>query len=130
VGGQRDQRRKWIQCFNQVTAIIYVIDISSFNMTLREDSKVNRLHESLQSFRQIWINRYLFHISIILFLNKYDLFVKKILDEQCKLEDYFPEYQTYEQPAQIDKHLTVPNEDPQVTRAKMFILDEFIKVRD
>lgn len=59
VGGQRDQRRKWIQCFNQVTAIIYVVDISSFNMTLREDNQVNRLRESLQSFRQIWINRYL-----------------------------------------------------------------------
>ena len=28
VGGQRDQRRKWIQCFNQVTAIIYVVDVS------------------------------------------------------------------------------------------------------
>lgn len=92
VGGQRDQRRKWIQCFNKVTAIIFVVDISSFNMTLREDHLVNRLKESLHSFRQIWINRYLYHISIILFLNKYDIFVKKILDEQCKLEDYFPDY--------------------------------------
>jgi GTPase SAR1 family protein len=43
VGGQRDQRRKWIQCFNQVTAIIFIVDISSFNMTLREDHTVNRL---------------------------------------------------------------------------------------
>ena len=24
VGGQRDERRKWIQCFNDVTAIIFV----------------------------------------------------------------------------------------------------------
>ena len=23
VGGQRDERRKWIQCFNDVTAIIF-----------------------------------------------------------------------------------------------------------
>ena len=47
VGGQRSERRKWIQCFNEVTAVIFVVDISAYNMTLREDSKVNRLKESL-----------------------------------------------------------------------------------
>jgi GTPase SAR1 family protein len=128
VGGQRDQRRKWIQCFNEVTAVMFVVDISSFNMTLREDSRVNRLTESLQSFRQIWINRYLVNTSIILFLNKYDLFVRKILDERCRLEDYFPEFTRFEQPAQIEKHLVMAGEHPQVTRAKMFILEEFIKI--
>ena len=28
IGGQRGQRRKWIQCFDQVTAIIFVVDIA------------------------------------------------------------------------------------------------------
>ena len=37
VGGQRDERRKWIQCFNDVTAIIFVAASLSFNMVLRED---------------------------------------------------------------------------------------------
>ena len=37
VGGQRDERRKWIQVFNDVTAIIFVVACSSFNMNLRED---------------------------------------------------------------------------------------------
>lgn len=128
VGGQRDQRRKWIQCFNQVTAIIFIVDISSFNMTLREDHNVNRLKESLQSFRQIWINRYLYHISIILFLNKYDILVKKIVEEKCKLEDYFPEFKQYKLPNHIDKHLIVQNENIEVTKAKMFILEQFIKI--
>jgi GTPase SAR1 family protein len=128
VGGQRDQRKKWIQCFNQVTAIIFVVDISSFNMTIREDGKVNRLIESLESFRQIWINRYLYHISIILFLNKYDIFVDKILNQNFKLEDYFPEFKYYETPTKIDKHLTVHNEHPEITRAKMFILELFIQI--
>ena len=128
VGGQRDQRKKWIQCFNQVTAIIFVVDISSFNMTIREDGKVNRLIESLESFRQIWVNRYLYHISIILFLNKYDIFVEKIVQQNCKLEDYFPDYKFYQLPSKIDKHLTVPNEHPEITRAKMFILELFIQI--
>jgi GTPase SAR1 family protein len=128
VGGQRDQRKKWIQCFNQVTAIIFVVDISSFNMTIREDGKVNRLIESLESFRQIWVNRYLYHISIILFLNKYDIFVDKIVHQNCKLEDYFPDYKFYQAPSKIDKHLTVPNEHPEITKAKMFILELFIQI--
>ena len=63
VGGQRDERRKWIQCFNDVTAIIFVTACSSFNMTLREDNSVNRLRESLDLFKSIWNNRYLMSMS-------------------------------------------------------------------
>ena len=57
VGGQRDERRKWIQCFNDVTAIIFVTASSGYNMTLREDPTMNRLRESLDLFRSIWVNR-------------------------------------------------------------------------
>jgi len=58
VGGQRDERRKWIQCFNDVTAIIFVTACSSYNMVLREDASQNRLKESLELFKSIWNNRY------------------------------------------------------------------------
>ena len=58
VGGQRDERRKWIQCFNDVTAIIFVTACSSYNLVLREDSSQNRLKESLELFKSIWNNRY------------------------------------------------------------------------
>lgn len=57
VGGQRDERRKWIQCFNDVTAIIFVTACSSYNMVLREDPNQNRLRESLDLFKSIWNNR-------------------------------------------------------------------------
>lgn len=70
VGGQRDERRKWIQCFNDVTAIIFVCASSSYNLNLWEDSTQNRLKESLALFRNIWNNRWLKTISVILFLNK------------------------------------------------------------
>ena len=58
VGGQRDERRKWIQCFNDVTAIIFVTACSSYNMVLREDPTQNRLRESLDLFKSIWNNRW------------------------------------------------------------------------
>lgn len=57
VGGQRDERRKWIQCFNDVTAIIFVTACSSYNMVLREDPTKLRLRESLDLFKSIWNNR-------------------------------------------------------------------------
>lgn len=32
LGGQRTERRKWIHCFDNVSAILFIIDISSYNM--------------------------------------------------------------------------------------------------
>ncbi|XP_041717435.1 guanine nucleotide-binding protein G(olf) subunit alpha isoform X2 [Coregonus clupeaformis] len=125
VGGQRDERRKWIQCFNDVTAIIFVAATSSYNMVIREDNSTNRLRESLDLFKSIWNNRFLRTISVILFLNKQDMLADKILAGKSKLEDYFPEYVRYAVPAEA---VPDPGEDPKVTRAKFFIRDEFLRI--
>ncbi|XP_029611451.1 guanine nucleotide-binding protein G(olf) subunit alpha isoform X1 [Salmo trutta] len=125
VGGQRDERRKWIQCFNDVTAIIFVAASSSYNMVIREDNSTNRLRESLDLFKSIWNNRFLRTISVILFLNKQDMLADKILAGKSKLEDYFPEYSRYTVPAEA---VPDPGEDPKVTRAKFFIRDEFLRI--
>uniref|UniRef100_A0A8C7H0U2 Guanine nucleotide-binding protein G(Olf) subunit alpha n=1 Tax=Oncorhynchus kisutch TaxID=8019 RepID=A0A8C7H0U2_ONCKI len=125
VGGQRDERRKWIQCFNDVTAIIFVAASSSYNMVIREDNSTNRLRESLDLFKSIWNNRFLRTISVILFLNKQDMLADKILAGKSKLEDYFPEYVRYTVPAEA---VPDPGEDPKVTRAKFFIRDEFLRI--
>lgn len=74
VGGQRDERRKWIQCFNDVTAIIFVTACSSYNMVLREDPTQNRLRESLDLFRSIWNNRYLVFYLYFITIELYILF--------------------------------------------------------
>ncbi|XP_061111091.1 guanine nucleotide-binding protein G(olf) subunit alpha isoform X1 [Conger conger] len=125
VGGQRDERRKWIQCFNDVTAIIFVAACSSYNMVIREDNNTNRLRESLDLFRSIWNNRWLRTISVILFLNKQDMLAEKVLAGKSKIEDYFPEYARYTVPAEATPD---PGEDPKVTRAKFFIRDEFLRI--
>uniref|UniRef100_A0A673M4F9 Guanine nucleotide-binding protein G(olf) subunit alpha n=1 Tax=Sinocyclocheilus rhinocerous TaxID=307959 RepID=A0A673M4F9_9TELE len=125
VGGQRDERKKWIQCFNDVTAIIFVVASSSYNMVLREDNNTNRLREALALFRSIWNNRWLRTISVILFLNKQDMLAEKVLAGKSKIEDYFPEYASYTLP---DKVTPEPGEHPRVTRAKYFIRDEFLRI--
>ena len=40
VGGQRSERNKWIQCFDDVRAILYVASLSGYDMTLHEDQSV------------------------------------------------------------------------------------------
>ncbi|GFR65075.1 guanine nucleotide-binding protein G(s) subunit alpha [Elysia marginata] len=125
VGGQRDERRKWIQCFNDVTAIIFVTACSGYNMVLREDPSQNRLRESLDLFKSIWNNRWLRTISVILFLNKQDLLAEKVKAGKSKIEDYFPEYARYQVPPDASAE---PGEDPEVVRAKYFIRDEFLRI--
>uniref|UniRef100_UPI00358E73EC guanine nucleotide-binding protein G(olf) subunit alpha-like isoform X1 n=1 Tax=Myxine glutinosa TaxID=7769 RepID=UPI00358E73EC len=125
VGGQRDERRKWIQCFNDVTAIIFVVSSSSYNMVLMEDASQNRLRESQELFKGIWVNRWLKTISVILFLNKQDMLEDKILAGKFLIEDYFPEYANYAIPVDAP---TPQGEDPRVSRAKFFIRDEFLRI--
>ena len=40
VGGQRSERRKWIHCFEDVRAILFVAALSGYDMTLCEDASV------------------------------------------------------------------------------------------
>ena len=43
VGGQRSERRKWIQCFDNVTSVLFIVSLSEFNQVLIEDNLTNRL---------------------------------------------------------------------------------------
>lgn len=40
VGGQRSERKKWIHCFEDVTAIIFCVAMSEFDLFLIEDEKM------------------------------------------------------------------------------------------
>lgn len=78
VGGQRNERRKWIHAFDDVAAIIFVASLSEYDQTLFEDNLVNRLIEALNLFEEMCNSRWFENKSIILFLNKSDLFQEKI----------------------------------------------------
>ena len=40
VGGQRSERKKWIHCFEDVTAIFFCVALSAYDLVLREDGSV------------------------------------------------------------------------------------------
>lgn len=100
VGGQRSERKKWIHCFEGVTAIIFCVALSGYDLVLTEDEEMNRMMESMKLFDSICNNKWFVETSMILFLNKKDLFEEKIINSPLSI--CFPEYagpNTYEDAA-------------------------------
>jgi len=90
VGGQRSERKKWIHCFENVTSIIFCVALSEYDQVLLEESSQNRMMESLVLFDSVVNSRWFMRTSIILFLNKVDLFKGKLA--RSPLGNYFPDY--------------------------------------
>ncbi|KAL5469382.1 hypothetical protein EMCRGX_G030633 [Ephydatia muelleri] len=111
VGGQRSERRKWIHCFEDVKAIIFLTAINEYDQVLVEDDTVNRLKESLALFETILRYPWFEKSSIVLFMNKEDIFKEKIM--KSDLARYFP---TYEGPKQNNE------------QAREFLKNEFLAV--
>ncbi|KAJ3531237.1 hypothetical protein NMY22_g8241 [Coprinellus aureogranulatus] len=78
VGGQRSERKKWIHCFESVTSIIFCTALSEYDQVLLEEKTQNRMAESLVLFESVINSRWFLRTSIILFLNKIDVFKNKL----------------------------------------------------
>ncbi|XP_067271778.1 guanine nucleotide binding protein (G protein) alpha v1 isoform X2 [Pseudorasbora parva] len=81
VGGQRTERRKWISCFEDVRAVLFVVSLSGYDMTLVEDPSMNRLQESLKLFSSICNNVFFRSTSM-----------EKILHSGRHLRHYLPQF--------------------------------------
>ncbi|EDW90735.1 G protein alpha q subunit [Drosophila yakuba] len=90
VAGQRGERQKWIHCFSNVTSIMFLVALSEFDLSLVEEKNDNRMEESKALFGHIISWEWFQKSSVILFLNKEDLFEEKI--KSTHLADYFPDY--------------------------------------
>lgn len=90
VGGQRSERRKWIHCFEHVTSIIFIVASSEYDQFLIEDSKKNRMEESIALFQHIVTYQWFRKATFILFLNKKDLLEEKIAGGKSPFNKFFP----------------------------------------
>jgi hypothetical protein len=115
VGGQRSERRKWMHCFQDVTAVIFCVALSEYDLKLYEDDSTMRMDDSVKLFKEVCNNKwfkgthtrswwpYLLDIHLILlsffmcaetamiiFLNKKDIFEEKI--QKVDLSVCFPDY--------------------------------------
>jgi len=103
VGGQRSERRKWIHCFEDVTAIIFCAALSEYDQKLYEDQTTNRMFEALRLFSDITNSRWFNETPIILFLNKKDIFEKKIT--KVPLNTCFKNYTGPNQPEEAAQYI-------------------------
>lgn len=90
VGGQRSERRKWIHCFDDVKAVLFLAGLTGYNQVLFEDQTVNRMKESLALFGEVIRYPQFKDTPIFLLLNKKDLF--ELMIKKASLKGTFPEY--------------------------------------
>mmetsp|Transcript_87322 Transcript_87322/g.243147 ORF Transcript_87322/g.243147 Transcript_87322/m.243147 type:complete len:353 (-) Transcript_87322:196-1254(-) len=94
VGGQRNERRKWIHCFDDVKAIIFLCGLCEYNQVMYEDVNTNRMHESLNLYAEVCGNPLFKDTPIFLFLNKKDVFEEMI--RVTSLSTCFPDFDAKE----------------------------------
>ncbi|KAG6819968.1 hypothetical protein H0H93_006944 [Arthromyces matolae] len=90
VGGQKSERRKWIHCFQDVTSILFLVSLSGYDQCLVEDKDANQMQDAMTIWDSICHSQWFKATSIILFLNKNDLFEKKIRTSDIK--NFFPDF--------------------------------------
>lgn len=96
VGGQRNERKKWLHYFDDVQAIAYVVNLAAYNRVLFEDQKVNAMQEDIELFGTIAGNPLFRTIPIYLLLNKKDLFQQQL--ETANISKCFPDYDGLPEP--------------------------------
>eukprot|EP00026_Physarum_polycephalum_P009805 Phypoly_transcript_09942.p1 GENE.Phypoly_transcript_09942~~Phypoly_transcript_09942.p1 ORF type:complete len:374 (+),score=41.04 Phypoly_transcript_09942:109-1230(+) len=90
LGGSKNEQRKWIFFFENVQAVVFVVALNEYDLQLREEPTINRMHESLRLFSNTINHIYFRQTPVILLLNKTDLFSEKI--RRSPLNTCFPDY--------------------------------------
>ncbi|CAF0786611.1 unnamed protein product [Didymodactylos carnosus] len=115
VGGQKTERRKWIHCFDNVTSVIFLASLIEYDQMVadepNEGSAITVMEETKALFRIILQTEYFQNASVILFLNKTDLFQEHLL--VSPLSKAYPEYK---------------GDDHDVKVAQQFILDMYLSL--
>ncbi|KAM0791696.1 hypothetical protein ACM66B_003969 [Microbotryomycetes sp. NB124-2] len=108
VGGQR------IHCFENVQVLVFVAAINEYDQCLWEDEAVSRMSETMMLFESIVSSRWFEKSTVVLLLNKTDLFTSKILANTSPLSKYFNDYPS--------------SDDGNVEVAKTFMLKKFVSL--
>jgi len=90
VGGTRSGRKKWIHAFDTADAVIFTVDIGSYNQLLVEDETVNRMQKALTLFDSIANSRWFTTTLMALFFAKCDKLRPKLHCSPPK--NYFPDF--------------------------------------
>ena len=91
IGNQSLERpNKWIQLFDRVCAIYFVIDVSEYDMIVESSQAITNRLEASRLLFETFCRLYVCPTSVVLCFTKKDVFDEKIY--QSDLVDHFPAY--------------------------------------
>ncbi|XP_067285413.1 guanine nucleotide-binding protein G(o) subunit alpha-like [Pseudorasbora parva] len=111
VGVQRSERKKWYSYFDNVQTVLFMVALSGYDQNLDENHSTSHLHESLKYFRSTCNTAFFKGASLVLFMNKIDLFTEKILYSGRHLRLYQPDFK---------------GPDRDVSCAAQYVTDQFV----
>jgi GTPase SAR1 family protein len=91
VGGQRGERRKWLRFLDNIDGIIFMSAISGYDEKMFEDENSLRLNEDLAVFADVCKNSWSKKVSVLLLLNKKDVFQNKF--NAARFKQVYPQFQ-------------------------------------
>ena len=91
LAGIYSDKRKWAHFFeNEVTTIIYCVDMSIYDQWTTETPSSNRMLETISLWESTCKHPWFCRTPIVLLLNKIDLFAVKL--QSAPLSSCFPDY--------------------------------------
>jgi len=91
MSAQRGSMKKWLPCFQDITAVIFCAALDEFDMWLPDAPHVNRMWETLKDFDVLVSTSWFAKTNFILLLTRKDIFEEKI-KRGVSLQKCFPEY--------------------------------------
>lgn len=92
VGGQRTERRRWLEILQASTAVIFVASLCEYDQRLREDFDASRFQETTHLFTEL-LDSGVDDKAVIVLLNKLDLFKAKLAGATKKnFANFFKKY--------------------------------------
>jgi len=91
VGGQRNERRKWLSLFDRVNLLLFIAALNHYSSALFEDESKNAIHESLELFGEMVTSKWFppQYTHFVLFLNKNDLFKERLTVDKIPMSVAF-----------------------------------------
>jgi len=92
VGGQKNERRKWINFFANVDAVVYVSSLSEYDQLTYENNTTPRLIDSINVFKTFYETKDMSAVPVYLVLNKLDVMTEKCQTGQRKMSQFHRDF--------------------------------------
>ena len=90
VVGLHSKENRWMYSFDKMSTLIFVVDLSAYNLLASDNLPSSCVEEDLAFFQQICSSKWLAMTPILLLLGRNDILKSKL--QEFPLAEYFPDY--------------------------------------